>query len=450
MNSIVKKEMPTTVVVRDITPPEVNIDYGAYAKLGWIIVLIGFCGFILWASFAPLDKGVPVSGTVIVATQRKAVQHLQGGTIDEILVKEGDHVKEGQVLVRMNDVQSKSQAAVSRIQYFSARANEARLLAERDGKKSLTFPPELEKEKDDPRIAINMQMQSQLFNSRQAALNNELATLAQSKQGLQSQVAGLEASRESKKAQIKILKEQLVNLRELTADGFVARNRLLDQERTLQQLLGAIAEDIGNIGRAKSQIAELDMRANLRQQEYQKEVRTQLSDMQREAESLQSRLVGQDFDVAKSDVRSPADGTVVGLAVFTKGGVVPGGFRMMDIVPKDDALVMEGEVPVHLIDKVHVGLPVEFIFSAFNQNTTPHIPGKVTNISADRLVNEHTGQPYYKIKAEVTPEGLKKLGQNKVVAGMPVELFVKTGERTLASYLLKPLLDRAHSALTEE
>ena len=147
---------------------------------------------------------------------------------------------------------------------------------------------------------------------------------------------------------------------------------------------------------------------------------------------------------------APVDGSVVGMNVFTQGGVVSSGFRMMDIVPTDDPLIIEGQVPVHLIDKVHSDLPVELIFPAFNQNKTPHIPGKVTQVSADRLVDEKTGQPYYKMKAMVTAEGKQLLKDHQVRAGMPVELFVKTGERTMMSYLLKPIFDRATTSLTEE
>lgn len=440
----------STVAAHDVAPIEVNTDHSAYSKLGWWIVLAGFGGFMAWALFAPLDKGVPLSGTVTVASARKAVQHLQGGTVQEILVKEGDSVKEGQVLVRMNDVQTKSNAEITRAQFFSLRATEARLIAERDGKSGIVFPPELEKEKADERLANNMALQKQLFSSRQTALKSELAVIEQNISGLKNHIQGLELARESKKSQLKLLKEQLVGMRDLSAEGFVARNRLLELERTAEQLSGAMAEDLGNIGRAKSQLAELSLRVNQRQQEYQKEVRTQLTDIQREAEALESRLKAQDFELANVEVRSPASGTVMGMNVFTKGGVIPPGFRMMDVVPKDDALVIEGQIPVHLIDKVHPDLEVELVFSAFNQNTTPHVPGKVTHVSADRLVDEKTGMPYYKLKAVVTPDGMKKLRELKVLAGMPVEIFVKTGERTMMNYLLKPIIDRAHTSMSEE
>jgi protease secretion system membrane fusion protein len=172
--------------------------------------------------------------------------------------------------------------------------------------------------------------------------------------------------------------------------------------------------------------------------------------VQKDADTMKARLAGLEYDLANVEVKAPVDGTVVGLAVFTRGGVVSPGFRMMDIVPKDDPLIVEGQVPVALIDKVHVGLPVVMIFAAFNQNQTPRIPGIVTQVDADRMVDEKTGQSFYKMKAQVAPKGQKLVSNLPVKPGMPVELFVQTGERTLLSYLFKPVLDRAHGALSED
>jgi membrane fusion protein, protease secretion system len=452
MKLIDKKALATDVVTHDVSPLTVNTDAGAYSKLGWLIVLLGVGGFLLWALFAPLDKGVPLSGNVAKESNRKAVQHLSGGTVDDILVKEGDTVKAGQVLVRMNGVQVLAQAEISRAQYFTARAAEARLIAERDGKKTVAFPPALASSKSDPRVTEKISLQNQLFSARQSALQNELGALAENIAGVKVQITSLEASRESKKQQLLIVKEQLDNMRDLAKDGYVARSKLLDVERTYIQINGGISEDIGAIGRAQRQVMELNLRRIQRSQEYQKEVRSQLSDIQKEAEALASRMVVEDYAVANVDVKSPVDGVVVGVNVFTRGGVVQPGFRMMDVVPSDDALIVEGQLPVNLIDKVHPGLPVELIFSAFNTNTTPHVAGEVTQVSADRLLDEKTGAPYYKMLAKVTPAGLKVIRQDKleVRPGMPVELFVKTGERTMMSYLLKPVLDRAKTSLTEE
>lgn len=431
-------------------PSLVKTDETSLARLGWFIVLAGVGGFLLWASIAPLDKGVPLSGSVMVATNRKAVQHQTGGIVDEILVKEGDTVRAGQSLVRMNDTQVKAQAEVTRSQLITARAVEARLIAELDNRPDIDFPVFLLATMNDPRVAGVISLQRQLFTSRRSVLRHDLAALSENIAGLKVQLQGLESSRASKKQQLVFLKEQLDNLQALANEGFVPRNRVLELERTRAQLIGDISEDDGNIGRIQRQIAEFNLRYTQREGEYQQEIRQQLTDIQREAEALSSRLIAQDFELANVFVKAPVDGIVVGVDVFTHGGVIGPGFRMMDIVPSEDMLIIEGQVPVHLIDRVHAGLDVDLIFTAFNQNKTPHIAGEVTQVSADRLIDEHTGIPYYQLKARVKPESMQLLSKHQIRAGMPVEIFVKTGERSLMNYLLKPILDRLHTSLGED
>jgi protease secretion system membrane fusion protein len=451
-NLVTKKEQAVDVISHDVTPLTVNTDARSYSRFGWIVIAAGVGGFLLWAATAPLDKGVPMSGFVAKEGNRKAIQHLTGGTIQDILVKDGDLVKKGQVLVRMNSVMVGSAAETSRAQYIGSRVVEARLLAERDGAATVSFPSDLNAYKDDPRVIEALGTQRQLFTSRRGGLSSELSAYDENISGLKSQIKGLEESRNSKKIQQSILQEQLDGMRELSRDGYIARNRLLDVERTYAQINGAISEDIGNIGRTRSQVLEITLRRSQRMQDYQKEVRTLLSDTQREAEALSARIKGQDYELANADVKAPEDGTVVGTTVFTRGGVVAPGAHMMDIVPSDDALVVEGQLAVNLVDKVHLGLPVELMFSAFNTNKTPHIPGEVIQVSADRTVEERTGQPYYKVRARVTAEGAKLIAAKKldIRSGMPVEMFVKTGERTMMSYLLKPVFDRAHSSMSED
>jgi membrane fusion protein, protease secretion system len=440
----------TDVASRAEVLTEVNTNSKLHTRMGWWIIIAGVGGFIAWATYAPLDKGVPMSGTVTVATSKKAIQHLTGGTVEAILVKEGAVVKAGDVLVRMNSVQAKVNAETARIQYSTARATEARLSAERDGKSTLAFSAELQDAMKDPRVANTMSLQQQLFSSRQSAIRSELSAFDENIAGLTLQRKGLEESREGKKQQLTFLKEQLDGIRDLSKDGYVARNRLLELERTYAQLNTAITEDTNSIGRSLSQISEIKLRKLQRSQEYQKEVRTQLSDVQREADGLANRLTGLEFDLNNALVKAPVDGTIVGMSIFTNGGVIGPGFRMMDVVPSDDPLIVEGQLPVHLIDKVHPNLKVELIFSAFNQNQTPHIPGIVTNVSADRLVDEKSGVPYYSVKAKVAPEGMKLISNLQIRPGMPVDLFVKTGERTMMNYLLKPIFDHLKMSMTEE
>jgi len=298
-----------------------------------------------------------------------------------------------------------------------------------------------------------MTLQAQLMNSRRQALQNELGAIDENIAGLKMQTKGLQESRDSKKAQMGFLKEQLDGLRDLAKDGYVPRSRLLDQERSYAQVNGAYSEDIGNIGRYQAQVLELSLRRMQRAQEYQKEVRQQLGDAQKEADAQGSRLKAVELELANAEVKAPVDGIVTGLNVFTEGGVVSPAYRLLDIVPSGDGLVVEGQLPVNLIDRVHNGLPVDLIFAAFNANKTPHIPGIVIQVGADRTVEERSNvPPYYKVRIKVTPEGAKLIAQHKldIQSGMPVEAFVITGERTMMSYLLKPVFDRAKIALTED
>jgi protease secretion system membrane fusion protein len=452
MNMIKKQEPAVEVITHDVTPLTVNTDAGAYSKIGWIVVVVGVLGFLIWATLAPLDKGVPMSGTVVKEGSRKAVQYMPGGIVQDILVHDGDTVKAGQVVVRMNSVQVQSQFDVSEAQYLSGRASEARLLAELAHKSSIPFPEKLTAYKNDPRVQSIMALQQQLMDSRQSALRSELASADENIAGIQTQIRGQEQSRDNKKEQLALLKEQLDNTRDLTKEGYFARNRYLDLQRTYSQIEGSIAEDIGNIGRASRQISELRLKKTQRVSDNERELRSLLNDVQKEAEALQGRLEGLKFDVGSVDVKAPVDGVVLGSTVFTRGGVVGAGAKMMEIVPTEDGLVVEGQLPVNLVDKVHAGLPAELIFSAFNTNKTPHIQGTVVTVAADRSVDEHSGQPFYKVRAKVTPEGMKMITAKKmdVIPGMPVEMFVKTGERSMMSYLLKPVFDRAKTSMSEE
>lgn len=450
MNKVANIATARPAVQRASEAEAVNTDARSYTRLGWLIVLLGVGGFIIWSMFAPLDRGVPLPGTVIVSGQRKAVQHETGGVIDQILVSEGDVVKKGQALVRMNPTHVRTQAGITRAQLYSARAVEARLIAERDGKPMAAVPPGLENAMGEAALVSNLGLQRQLLASRQAALQSSLSAIDENIAGLRLQAQGLEQTRESKLQQLGFLKEQLTGMRDLVSDGYVARNRLLELERGHAQLAGSLSEDSGNIGRLHRQVAELGLRRLQQQQDYQKEVRQQLTDVQREAAALRHRLDSQEYELANAVVAAPVDGIVVGMNAFTQGGVIAAGFRIMDIVPANEPLIIEGQLPVYLVDKVHAGLKAELAFTAFNQNRTPRVPGEVIQVSADRLLDEKTGSPYYKIRAQVAPEGAAMVARLHVRAGMPVDVFVRTGERTMMSYLLKPLFDRASTALSEE
>jgi len=452
MQLVKKQEQASEVISHIVEPVDVDTDSGKYSRIGWLLVLLGFGGFVLWALFAPLDKGVPMSGFVAAQSNRQAVQHLVGGTVQQLLVRDGDQVKEGQVVARMNPITAESAVQLTEVQYLSALSNVARLAAERDGAKAIKFPDEIEQRRSEPAVADLISMQNGLLLSRQNALQSQLSGVDENIAGLKMQIQGLQESRDSKKEQMGLLKEQLDGMRDLAKEGYVARNRLLELERTYAQLSGAVSEDIGNIGRSQRQVLELTLRRTQAMQDYQKEVRTQMSEMTREADAQRARLTAERFQLSNVEVKAPVAGTVVGLAVFTNGGVIPSGFKLMDIVPEGDPLVAEGQLPVNLVDKVYPGLKVELIFSAFNSNKTPHIEGEVVTVAADRQVEERTGAAFYVVKVKVTPKGQQMMAQYKMDArpGMPVELFVKTGERTMMNYLFRPILDRMPAALGGE
>jgi protease secretion system membrane fusion protein len=429
----------------------VDINHRRAARLGWLVLIIGFGGFMLWAALAPLDQGVPASGVVVVTGNRKTVQNLAAGMVEAILVKDGDEVKTGQVLVRLDPTTARSQYEVALSQWFGVKAAEARLLADAQGKSEIVFPQELLQAQGDPRAASAIAVQTQLLRSRQAGLQAELGAMKNMLAGLQSSAKGLEATRHAKEEQSKLLLEELQGLRELAADGYLPRNRLSEQERLLAQLSGAVSEDIGNLGRTQQSIAEVRMRMLARQQEYGKEVENGLAEAQKEAAALDSRLKGLAYELANTEVRAPTDGIVVGLSVHTVGGVLPPGASLMDVVPKNEPLRIEVQIPTTLIDKVKLGSPVEITFPAFNQRTTPQIPGDFVQVAADATADPQGKlPPFYRGQVVVTEAGMTKLKNHEVKAGMPAQVFIKTGERTMLNYLFKPFVDRMRSALTEE
>ncbi|CUA83308.1 type I secretion membrane fusion protein, HlyD family [Gulbenkiania indica] len=428
----------------------VDTDDKSISRWGMRVLLVGFGGFVLWAALAPLDEGVTANGTVIVASNRQTVQHLTGGIVDSILVEEGQPVKKGQPLVRLNDTQARAQLGMTLTQYISAKAVEDRLISERDNRPAVTFSPDLEKLAEDPRVREAKALQTQLFNTRRAALQSELGILRENLQGLSAQLSGYQALRESRQAQSRWITEELKGVRDLAQEGYVPKNRLYQLERSAAEANGALADTIANIGRTQNGISEVKMRLVARQQEYQKEVESQLTDIQKEATALADKLNALRYETSNTVIRAPMDGYVVGLKVHTVGGVVQGGQPLMDVVPHNEPLIIEAMVDPSMSAKVKPGMPVDITFPALNQHTTPVIPGEVQTFSADRLVDQKTGAPYFLAQVKVTSEGMKLIGKQQIRPGMPAAVVMKAGERTFLEYLLKPLKDRMALSFKEE
>lgn len=422
-------------------------------RFGMWALAIGFGGFLLWSGLAPLDEGVPGVGVVSADTKRKTIQHLRGGVVDALLVREGSRVKMGDELVRLNDTDIKAQLDITRGQYFQAKAMEARLLAERDSRDRVVFDPLLvEAAGTEKRAEEAVRTQTQLFAARRSALKSELGTMDETIVGLNNQITGLRSVENGKKTQIQLIEREVQSFRGLVEEGFVPRNKLYELERVLADLSGTRGSDLAQIMRSEAGINEMKLRKLQRQQDYRKEVETLLSDVQKEVNAQADRLKALQEEFDRTVIKAPTDGYVVAMEAHTIGGVIRAGDRIMDIVPEGDVLIVEAQLPVNLIDKVQVGQLANIHFQlVLAGGVQPTIIGKVVQVSADRLTEQRTGMPYFSARIEITPEGQAEIAKNKikVQSGMQTDVVVVTGERTVLQYLLGPLWSRLRSGMKE-
>jgi protease secretion system membrane fusion protein len=420
------------------------------ARIGLWALGLGFGGFLLWAGLAPLDEGVPAQGMISIDTKRKTVQHLTGGLVKEVLVGEGDLVQEGQLLVRLDEAVARANFESARQRYVGLRAMEGRLLAEQRGLAKIKFHPDVVQASEDPQIRQVVLTQEQLFASRRAALQADLQATEESIQGQKGLIQSYEGMLINRNNQLALLTEELNNTRGLVKEGYAPRNRQLELERLSSEASSGITELQGNLIRARRAVAELQQRAILRQQEYHKEVQSQLADVGREVPADAEKFQAAKDDLGRIDIKSPATGQVVGLAFQTVGGVIGPGQKLMDIVPEEQALLIEARVAPHLIDRVQRDMLVDVRFSSFAHSPQLVVDGKVVSISADVLVDQQTGVSYYLARVGVTADGYKKLGKRQLQPGMPVEVIFLGGERSLLKYLLSPLTKRLAASMKEE
>lgn len=420
-------------------------------RLGFWILGVGFGGFLLWAALAPLDEGVPTQGIVSIDTKRKPVQHLNGGLLSEILVKEGDVVEAGQVVARMNAGATLANFEGSRQRYLGMLATEGRLLAEQTGATSVTFDPEVLGSQE-PMVKEQVNTQRALFQSRRDALQSELKGIEESIQGQTAQKAGSEGQLRSQRQQLASLQEELKGVVGLVADGYAPKSKQMELERMVSASQGQIAELTGNIERAARAIAELKQRAVQRQQEFRKDGDAQLAQIRLELQADREKFRSSTDELSRTELKAPVAGQVVGLQLQSVGAVLQPAAKLMDIVPRDESLVVETRIPPHLIDRVSIGQPADLRFSAFAHSPALVVQGKLSSVSADLITESLASGPvsYYLARINVTGEGQTTLGKRQMQAGMPVEAIIKTGERSLLTYLLHPLLKRFASSMKEE
>jgi HlyD family type I secretion membrane fusion protein len=427
-----------------------NADYRSAVTAGIWVLAIGFCGFFAWAAFAPLDEGVPAPGVVSVESTRKRIDHLSGGLVERILVREGERVRSGQELIVLDEAQAKAALNAALSQWRIAAATEARLQAERDGLMAIVFPKELADASRDPEVAAATRAQAELFRSRRSALEGELRIIRESVRGLELQFRSLGELQAGRGKQVQLFQQQLASYRNLNEQGFVSRNQLLELERQLAEVQSKESETLANMALVNARLAEFRMRGAQRETEHRREVESQLAEVQRDVAVLGERLAAQRDTFSRLVIRAPVSGTVVDLAFHTVGGVIKAGDRILDIVPEGDELIVEARVAPQYIDRVHAGLPADVHFDAYmSRAERPVIAGKVLVVSADALADSRTGEQYYSMRVAVPAAELEKLGKLQLQPGMQGTVMVKTGERSLLVYLTRPLLRRFTAAMGE-
>lgn len=419
----------------------------------WTFIALG--AFMVWAVVAPLDAGVNVTGTVVVKGHRKAVQHPNGGVIQAVLTKEGATVKQGEVLLKVNPLSSEAELSGVEMEYFTALAAESRLLSEQGAQPQIRWIDELEITASiDPRLQEAKQLQQKIFESRRSELANQQNILREQVAGLEKQVKELEQVLAVRKEQLQSLTAEVESNKALAAEGFVPLSRANEIERTRSDLIASISSVASELSKTRSAIAGSRLQLLQVVSTYRKDVDTQLADVQKNRKGLSGRVDSLRFTRELAEVRAPVAGVVVGMKVNTVGGVIKGGDLLMEIVPVQERLVIQAQVPPALIDKVHVKLDADLRFTAFNVNRTPVIPGTVTLVGADRVSQPSaaTGRPeeFYLAEIEITAPGRELMRGLTVQPGMPVDVIIKTGERSFMSYLLKPLTDRFARAFHED
>lgn len=415
---------------------------------GLTILLIFLVGATAWASSAKLASAIIAVGQLKVDSNRKQIQHLDGGIVNQILVSDGQSVKKGDTLVILDPVQAKSSLGIVAGALFTAELKRSRLQAERDNTEQPDFTRFLHREHEDKNSLIDAQQS--LFSIRRSVQVSQQEILHQQIENLKSQISGFESQQVSTKTQIEISKDELVNLKNLKARGLVGNERLLELERNLAQLEGRAGEIVSSIASAKASIDEKRLELIRVKRSFHEQVLAELQDVESEIIDLQERSNAATHYLQQMVVKAPVDGLIVGLNVHTEGGVVVPGQLLMEIVPDNDALIVEGQVLPTDVDDLLVGQSARVKLSGFQQRTTPELTGMLQYVSADSMLDERSGMTYFIIRVSIAAEELAKLPSEGLIPGMPAEVFVQTGERTALEYLLQPLSDTIDRAWREK
>ena len=432
----------------DIARPSDN--YKRLARIGFGLIFVTFGVLGVWAACAPLSSAVIGQGTVTVESNRKTVQHLEGGLLRKILIHEGDQVRAGQLLFELDPLQPTANLGIVRNQLFTLLARADRLNSERNHLSRVQFSPEVLAQLGDPIVSQAVQAERRQFEERQGTITGQVEILESRVGQYREQIAGIDQQRASMEEQVGYLTEELSGLNELYKKNLVPRPRVLALERERAQIKGGIGKALAEKAQAQKAIGEASLQARQIRQQFDQDIAKELADIQAQTTDLREKYTVA-ADVAKRvKIVAPVSGTVQNLRVFTEGAVIRPAEPLVDIAPAQGGMVIHAQFSPNDIDSVHPGMVAELRFPSFHARSIPVVEGRVGTVSQDRLVDEATRIPYFLVIVHIKDSDLPAELKDRLKAGLPAEVVVPTGERSALEYIFNPLADAMHRTMREK
>lgn len=418
-------------------------------KFSLLTVAFAFFFFVVWGGLAPLDSAAIAPGHIVLSEKNKVIQHLEGGVIEKIFVKEGTLVEDGQPLIKLNDTSAKAKLQMVLSQLRTVKATEIRLLAEKLNEPEVLFTDPIF-DTAIPEVQKLIATQTALFDAKTKSINGKLDILNKKIIQYKEQIKGLESAVSSTEAQTTIAKEQLSTSEHLYNQGFAKRSDFLEMKRRYHELFGRLGQIKAELSSANETIAETQLQIINTQNENQKEINSELKESQAQIQDLQEQYQAVLDVLERTTIKSPTEGVVTGMQYSTVGGVINPGTKIMEIIPQKDTLVIEAKVQPKDIESVGIGMDAKVQLSAYKTRLVPRIDGRVIYVSADKTDDERMG-PYYVVRVEVSKTDIDRINYEvKLYPGMPAEVFIVKGERTFLQYMLSPIVDSFHKAFKEK
>lgn len=436
-------------LAREISTGPQLPDWRRPARIGYAVIIFTFGILGGWSAVAKLDSAIIAPGVVTVESNRKTVQHFEGGIVREILVREGQHVSQGEVLFRLDTTQSQANFDNQRAQLDYNLATEARLLAERDGADSITFPDELKRRSEEPHVARAMADQLNQFKERRASLSEQIGVLQSKIDQYKNEIDGLTAERTAGQSELDYIEQELKDLLYLQEKNLVPKSRVLALERDKSKTEGVIGHTTAEIAKAENNVHEAQLQMQQLREKFLEDVAGAILDVRQKASELRQKLTTATDVLKRVEVIAPKSGVVQNLKVFTLGGVLKAGEPLLDIVPEHDELIVQAHVSPLDINKVAPGMNAEIRLPSFHGDMLPVMTGRIDSVSRDRIMDEQAKEPFFLAQILVDDKSIPASVRERLTAGMPAEIILPTGERTVLNYLVGPLEDRMRGAMRE-